>query len=81
MIFFIQNMAWCLFGLFYCTRACTTFIIGIHSFRSEPGFLIGGGLVRAKRASFWGLGGASPSENFKITFYNDRLNSMRDPLQ
>ena len=24
-------MAWCLFGLVYSTRTCTTFIIGIHS--------------------------------------------------
>ena len=29
---------------------------------------------------FGGLG-LAPSENFKITVYNDRLYSMRDPLQ
>ena len=36
---------------------------------------MGGGLVRAKQASFGGLG------NFKVTVYNDRLYSMRDPMQ
>ena len=28
-----------------------------------------------------GVWGLAPSENFKITVYNDRLYSMRDPLQ
>ena len=32
--------------------------------------------MRAKQASFGGLG-----ENFKITVYNDRLYSMRDPFE
>ena len=39
-----------------------------------------GGAWRERSELYLGVWGQAPSENFKITVYNDRLYSMGDPL-
>ena len=56
-------------------------LLGIMFTRGEARISDGGGPGASEASFIWESGGQAPSENFEITVYNDRLYSMRDPLQ